>query len=240
MPRSDGAPGGHGGSLQGTPVPSRSLPFWLLVALALVLRYACHALMLLAVLWHEGTPAPGLHDLVLSHVPYVDLLARWNYLLWLLCYIPGALWIGWKDRQLFLRLVLLDGGLALLRGICVPLTALGPVLGPDLNGLHPFPLWSTWLSILNPFSAIVGNTAGIYLTKDLFFSGHIATTFLLYLVSRRLGWVSRVFLGLNLFTLGVVLLAHLHYSIDIVGAYALTYALYRMAVKRAWLPEALA
>jgi len=211
--------------------------FWALLILALVVRYACHALMLLVVLLHEHTPAPGLRDLVLSHVPYVESLARWNYTLWILCYIPGAIYIGWRDRALFLRLVVLDGILALVRGLCIPLTALGPTLGPDLNGLRSFPLWSTWLSILNPISAVMGNTAGIYLTKDLFFSGHIATTFLLYLVSRRLGRVSWIFLGLNLFTLAVVLVAHLHYSIDIVGAYAITYCLYRIGVKVGLLGE---
>ncbi|WP_052572551.1 phosphatase PAP2-related protein [Holophaga foetida] len=211
--------------------------FWGLVILALVARYACHSLMLLVVLVHERTPAPSLPDLILSYVPYVESLARWNYTLWILCYIPGAVYIGWRDRSLFLRLVVLDGILALVRGLCIPLTALGPVLGSDLNALQGFPFWSTWLSIVNPISAVVGNTAGIYLTKDLFFSGHIATTFLLYLFSRRLGRVSWIFLGLNLFTLAIVFLAHLHYTIDVVGAYAITYCLYRAGVKVGWVPR---
>jgi len=202
--------------------------FWSLLALALVLRYTCHALMLLVVLVHEHTAAPTLPDLILSHVPYIEPLARWNYTLWILCYIPGAVYLGFRDRRLLLRLIVVDGALALLRGLLIPLTALGPTLGPDLNALRGFPLWSTWLSILNPISAVLGNTAGIYLTKDLFFSGHVATTFLLYLFSRRLGRVSWIFLGLNLFTVGVVFLAHLHYTIDVVGAYAITYCLYRV------------
>lgn len=210
--------------------------FWGLLVLALVARYACHALMLLVVLAHERVPAPALPDLVLAHVPYVASVARWNYLLWLLCYVPGAVWLGWRNRSLFLRFLLVDGLLALLRGLTIPLTSLGPVLGPDLNALHAFPLWSTWLSILNPVSAIVGNTAGIYLTKDLFFSGHVATTFLLYLFARRLGSVSWIYLLLNLFTTAMVFLAHLHYTIDVVGAYALTYCLFRAGVRVGWVP----
>ena len=209
--------------------PSRRgrFPFWVQLAGVLVVRYGCHALMLLSVLAHENVPAPTLPDLLLSHVPYVPLIARWNYVLWLLCYVPPAIWIGIRDRRLFLRLLVTDGVLALLRGLVVPLTGLGPVLGPDLNALHPFPLWSTWLAVLDPFRAIFGNSAGCYLTKDLFYSGHIATTFLLYLFSRRFGRAAWVFLALNLLTLAVVLLAHLHYTIDIIGAYALTYALFR-------------
>ena len=210
--------------------------FWGLLALAVAARYACHALMLLVVLVHERTPAPALPDLVLAHVPYVAAVARWNYVLWLLCYVPGALYLGWRNRDLFPRFLLLDGLLALLRGLTIPLTSLGPVLGADLNAQHAFPLWSTWLSILNPVSAIAGNTAGIYLTKDLFFSGHIASTFLLYLFARRLGLVSRIYLVLNLFTLGMVFLAHLHYTIDVVGAYALTYCLFRVGEKAGWVP----
>lgn len=202
-------------------------PSWRTVLAVVALRYLCHGLALLLILPHELRPGVALPDLVLQHMPYVDWIARWNYFLWVLCYIPPALWIAWKDRPLFIRLVLTDGALSLLRGLMIPLAGMGPVMGADLNALKPFPLWPTLLAILNPVSAIAGNTAGIYLTKDLFFSGHIATTFLLFLFSRRFGRASRVFLGLNLLTLGLVLLAHLHYTIDIIAAYAITYCLYR-------------
>jgi len=211
----------------------RGWRFWVLLAGLLVVRYACHGLMLLAVLAHEMAPAPALPDLVLSHVPYVPLVARWNYVLWLLCYVPPAIWIGFRDRPVFLRLLATDGALALLRGLVVPLTGLGPVLGPDINALHPFRLWPTWGAVLDPLQAILGNSAGVYLTKDLFFSGHIATTFLLYLFSRRFGRAAWVFLGLNLATLAIVFLAHLHYTIDVIGAYAITYAAYRVSERLA-------
>jgi hypothetical protein len=209
---------------------------WPLLRLFLALvvfRYLCHAVSLLLILPHELRPGAPLPDLLLEHVPYLPAVARWNYVLWLLCYIPPALWIGWKDRDLFVQLVVTDGALALVRALMIPLTGIGPVLGPDVNALHPFPIGPALLAVLNPFTAIGGNSAGVYLTKDLYFSGHIATTFLLYLFSRRLGRASRVFLALNLATLAVVLLAHLHYSIDIIGAYSVTYGLYRVSA-RAW------
>lgn len=204
-----------------------SWPQWLIILGALSLRYLCHAIALLVILPHEMQPGSVLPDLLLRHVPYVAWVARWNYVLWLLCYLPPALWIGWKDPQLFLRLVVTDGALALMRGLMIPLTGIGPVMGADINLLHPFAVWPALLAILNPLSAIGHNSAGIYLTKDLFFSGHIATTFLLYLFSRRFGKVSRVLLAMNLFTLVVVLLAHLHYAIDIIAGYSITYALFR-------------
>jgi hypothetical protein len=206
-----------------------SPPLWLILLVVLVLRYLCHGIALLLILPHEMQPAVVLPDVLLQHVPYVDWLARWNYALWILCYIPPALWIGWKNPQLFIRLIITDAALSLLRGLMIPLTGIGPVMGPDINVLHPFALGSAWLGLLNPIKAVWGNTAGIYLTKDLFFSGHIATTFLLYLFARRFGKVSRVFLAMNLFTLVVVFLAHLHYTIDVIAAYAITYGVYRVS-----------
>jgi len=206
-------------------------PLWLTLLILLAFRYLCHGIALLLILPHEMRPGSVLPDLLLLHMPYVDWMARWNYVLWLLCYIPPALWLCWKNREVFIQLVITDGALSLVRGLMIPLTGIGPVMGPDINVMHPFAVGPALVALLNLFQAIWGNAAGVYLTKDLFFSGHIATTFLLYLFSRRFGKVSRVFLGLNLFTLMVVLLAHLHYSIDIIAAYAITFGVYRLSAR---------
>jgi hypothetical protein len=111
----------------------------------------------------------------------------------------------------------------------IPLTGLGPLFGADLNALRPFRFWPTWLQLVNPYRALVGDTAGIYLTKDMFFSGHIATTFLLYLFARQLGKrEARVFLALQIFSLLVVFFSHLHYTIDVIGAYAVTFTIFTL------------
>jgi hypothetical protein len=209
-------------------------PHWLILLAVLALRYLCHAIALLLILPHEMQPGSQLPDLLLRHMPYVDWLARWNYVIWLLCYVPPALWIAFKDRQLFLRLVITDGALALVRGLMIPLTGIGPVMGVDINAMHPFAVWPALLAILNPLTAIGRNSAAVYLTKDLFFSGHIATTFLLYLFGRRFGKAGHVLLALNLLTLMVVLLAHLHYTIDIIAGYAVTYGLFRASEQCGW------
>ncbi len=211
-----------------------SWPPWLTLFAVLAFRYLCHGIALLLILPHEMQPGSALPDMLMRHLPYVPWLARWNYVLWILCYIPSALWIARRDRQVFLRLVITDGVLSLLRGLMIPLTGIGPVMGPDVNALHPFAVGPALLALLNPLKAIGENSAGIYLTKDLFFSGHIATTFLLYLFARRFGKASRVFLALNLFTLMVVLLAHLHYTIDIIAGYSITYGVYRLGEQCRW------
>jgi hypothetical protein len=193
-------------------------------------RYLCHGLMLIPVLLNELRPAPTVPDLLLGIVPRLDWLAHINYYLWIACYFPPALFLLWRDRRLFARFVIIDGLLSLLRGLLIPLTGLGPPFRADINALRPFRFWSTWWQLVNPYRALVGDTAGIYLTKDMFFSGHIATTFLLYLFARKLGKrEARVFLALQLFSLLVVFFSHLHYTIDVIGAYAVTFTVFTVA-----------
>jgi membrane-associated phospholipid phosphatase len=78
----------------------------------------------------------------------------------------------------------------------------------------PFPL-------LDPFVETFGT--GVQLTKDLFFSGHTATLFLLFLVMP-----TRITRGIALLcVLSVacgVLLQHVHYSIDVFAAAFFAYA----------------
>jgi hypothetical protein len=203
--------------------------FFGFLAAAILFRYLCHSLMLIPVLLNELRPAPTVPDLLLGLVPRLDWLAHWNYYLWIACYFPPAFYLLYRDRRLFVRFIIIDGVISLTRGLMIPLTGLGPPFGTDLNAQHPFSLWPTWWQLVNPFRALIGDTAGIYLTKDMFFSGHIATTFLLYLFARRLGKKeSRVFLVLQVFSLLVVFFSHLHYTIDVIGAYAITFTVFTL------------
>jgi hypothetical protein len=197
------------------------------VALALLWRYACHALMLGLSLLAEGRAAPRLPDTVLDHLPRVAWLAGSNWWIWVACYIPPALVLWRRDRAAFLRFLYLGGIVSVVRGLCVGLTGLGPSDGPDVNaGLGGAALFHAWLVLINPLSTLFGNAARVYLTKDLFFSGHASSTFLLWLYCRGKGWLGPVALAAHLVTVAVVLLAHLHYTIDVVGAWAITYSVY--------------
>lgn len=66
---------------------------------------------------------------------------------------------------------------------------------------------------------------------DLFFSGHTGTPFLLGL----LFWEDRplryLFVCSSAFFASIVLLAHLHYSIDVASAFFITYAIYHIALQ---------
>ena len=206
------------------------------VAAALVWRYACHAAMLGLSLLTEGRPAPRLPDAVLDHLPRVPWIAGHNWWLWVACYIPPALWLWRRDRAAFVHFLWVGGAVSLLRGLCVGLTGLGPPDGPDVNAgvrgpalLH---LRHAWWVLVNPFTTLFGNAAHVYLTKDLFFSGHVASTFLLWLYCRGKGWLGRAAGAGHWLTVAVVLLSHLHYSIDVVGAWAVTYSVYVLSLRR--------
>ncbi len=194
---------------------------------AVAFRYACYAAMTALALWNERRPAPTVPDAVLSALPYVDWVARSNYLLWLALYLPLTLALLATDPPRWIRYMFTGGLVSLVRGVAIALTGLGPPdparAGPGLGGRS---FLEAWLELLTPLGVFVRGSMSAYLTKDLFFSGHAATTFLLFLYLRdrpRLRWVA---LAAHLLAVASVMLARLHYAIDVVGAWAVTFALY--------------
>lgn len=86
--------------------------------------------------------------------------------------------------------------------------------------LMPFEAPEKLIVLKDPFVEMFGS--GESLTKDLFFSGHTATLFLLFLVveSKRLKYiffVSTVIVGVS------IILQHVHYVIDVFAAPFFTY-----------------
>jgi hypothetical protein len=79
----------------------------------------------------------------------------------------------------------------------------------------PFEAPATILPLIDPMVSEVG--VGTLMTKDLFFSGHTATVFLLYLNSQTKLW-KNVFLTLTILVGFCVLLQHVHYTVDVIAA----------------------
>jgi signal transduction histidine kinase len=91
--------------------------------------------------------------------------------------------------------------------------------------LVPFEPPETLLSLNDPFVQLFGK--GEILTKDLFFSGHTGTLFLLFLLTESkklkiLFLISTVIVGI------AVLLQHVHYSIDVFIAPFVAYTAFRI------------
>lgn len=191
-------------------------------------RFVCYAVMLWMVLWAEARPAPTVPDLVLSHVPFVRLIAANNYLLWIAAYVPVALVLLYLDALRFCRYMVTAGLTALVRGACIMATGLGPVRGLDVNaGMDLARRSHAFWDLASPFG-LWGGSAHVYLTKDLFFSGHTATTFLLLLYVWRFPRLRVAMLVGHIAVVASVFLSHLHYTIDVIGAYAIGFTMFTL------------
>ena len=92
----------------------------------------------------------------------------------------------------------------------------------SLTHIGPYPLKLELDSNLLDFI-----TAG----NDLFFSGHTGLPFLIALIFWDHLYLRILFLVASLMFGVIVLLSHLHYSIDVFAAFFITYSIYRIAVK---------
>lgn len=78
---------------------------------------------------------------------------------------------------------------------------------------------------------------GIFTGNDLFFSGHTGLPFLLALIFWENKTWKTIFLGFSALFGIVVLLGHIHYSIDVLAAFFITYGIFQICkilFKREW------
>lgn len=210
--------------------PFRSPSLWARAAFSLAFRLACYAAMVWMALLAEARPAPTLPDALLPLVPFSPFVERYNYWLWIVSYVPVALWLFTAAPERFIRYMVSAGLLGLARGLCILATGLGAVDGVDRHAgmteamrLEAFFAIGTPWGLFNPDGGM-----RVHLTKDLFFSGHTATTLLLLLYVWPWPKARWAMLGLHLVVVASVFLAHLHYTIDVIGAYAITFTLFAL------------
>jgi hypothetical protein len=94
--------------------------------------------------------------------------------------------------------------------------------------LTPLDAPGTLLVLDDPFVQLFGK--GDVLTKDLFFSGHTGTLFLLFLLAEN-KTLKILFLISTIMVGSAVLLQHVHYSIDVFVAPFVAYCSYRIIKK---------
>ena len=81
------------------------------------------------------------------------------------------------------------------------------------------------LSLNDPVVQFFGS--GQVLTKDLFFSGHTATLFLLFLIVKKR--ILKIFFLCSTIVIGTaVILQHVHYTVDVLTAPFFSYSAYRI------------
>jgi len=69
---------------------------------------------------------------------------------------------------------------------------------------------------------------GVFTGNDLFFSGHTGLPFLLSLIFWEYKTPRTIFLGFSVLFGVVVLLGHIHYSIDVLAAFFITYSIFQI------------
>lgn len=91
--------------------------------------------------------------------------------------------------------------------------------------LTPLDAPETLLQLNDPFVQLFGK--GEILTKDLFFSGHTGTLFLLFLLAEN-KYLKIIFFIFTLTVGSAVLLQHVHYAVDVFVAPFFAYSSYRI------------
>ena len=181
--------------------------YLLSVFFALVLLGASMVVNYYAGMYATERASNSVTDIVLDNIPVFNLGGIFVYgavLFWifvgLLCaWRPHVLPFTLKSIALF----------TLIRSVFITLTHIGPfptqaVITSDLLGKFTF-------------------------GADLFFSGHTGLPFLMALIFWRTPILRFIFAMSSLLFGAVVLMAHLHYSIDVLSAFFITYTIFQIA-----------
>lgn len=89
----------------------------------------------------------------------------------------------------------------------------------------------THLGVIEPHSGLDGTFPRFFSQgHDYFFSGHTSLPFLFALVFWDKRKIRAIFLIITVIAAATVLLGHLHYSIDVLAAPFMTYAIYQLAI----------
>jgi len=73
--------------------------------------------------------------------------------------------------------------------------------------------------------------SSFFLGNDSFFSGHTGLPFLMALLYWDRRWLRMIFIAVSAVFAAVVLLGHLHYTIDVLSAFFIAYGVYRISRK---------
>jgi len=147
-------------------------------------------------------------DLILDHIPVVNLLPIYVYGM-LLVLAVGLLYpLFYKVKDLH-KVISQFSLLVMIRSFFIILTHLKTPV--DAVPLDKIPWFFDLVSFRN----------------DLFFSGHTAVPFLIFLIFRK-EKIGKFFLFMTIVLAATVLLMHEHYSIDVFAAFFITWGSFQI------------
>ncbi|MCX6782044.1 MAG: phosphatase PAP2-related protein [Candidatus Magasanikbacteria bacterium] len=149
-------------------------------------------------------------DIILDNIPVFDVGGIFVYGFAAFLILLGWLMVRKPERAPFMLKSL--SIFILIRSFFIILTHIGPI--PQ--------------TAAESFNAIVSKFT---FTGDLFFSAHTGLPFLMALVFWKNKILRNVFIALSIFFGIVVLLGHLHYSIDVFAAFFITFGIFHIAVR---------
>ncbi len=216
------------------------------IFLGVLLHYGAYIIMQTLALFAQTRPGPTLPDLVLDQFAAQRQFDWINSAVWLPLLLLSITTLGFLRPRACVNYLRAGAVVSVLRGVFIVMTSLGP---PEVLRSHTPALFLNFspsditLQLLLrqwlPLDMFLGGSglSAAYLTQDLFFSGHTASTFLLLLVvrGRERFYLFEVFLVYHVVTVFFLFVTHEHYTIDVLGAYFIVYAVYRFMERRGWL-----
>jgi membrane-associated phospholipid phosphatase len=179
----------------------------LLVAIILTLLPAFFAFI-------EKREGMVLQDYVLDAIPAIDVSIPTFVIIWSTVLL--VFFRIYQNPRLFLVIVYGFILMCLARVLTISMLPLNPPAG--------------LIVLKDPIANIAYGGNGIFITKDLFYSGHTGNMFLFFLCLER-KW-DKIFALTASFLVGIlVMIQHIHYSIDVIAAFIFTYFIYLGAKK---------
>jgi hypothetical protein len=155
-----------------------------------------------------------LSDIVLEQLPSFDLSIPIFLLIWSTAILLIRRII--QSPALYLQFLMSFLLLCILRIVTISSIPLNAPIG--------------LIPLKDPISSLFYGGKEIFITKDLFFSGHTATQFLMFLSFQKKG--DRIITGITSIAIALmVLIQHIHYTIDVIAAFPLTYIVYLLGKK---------
>lgn len=155
-----------------------------------------------------------LQDYVLDAIPAIDVSIPTFVIIWSTVLL--VFFRIYQNPRLFLVVAYGFILMCLARVLTISMLPLNPPAG--------------LIVLKDPIANIAYGGNGIFITKDLFYSGHTGNMFLFFLCLER-KW-DKIFALTASFLVGIlVMIQHIHYSIDVIAAFIFTYFIYLGAKK---------
>lgn len=155
-----------------------------------------------------------LQDYLLDVIPAMDVSIPTFIIIWTVVIL--VLYRIYQNPRLFLVVAYGFILMCLARILTISLLPLNPPTGI--------------ITLQDPIANIAYGGNGIFITKDLFYSGHTGNMFLFFLCLEA-KWDKIIALTASFLIGLLVLIQHIHYSIDVFAAFIFTYFIYLGAKK---------